>query len=228
MVAIVGGSYRLAVFGRQFGVCQRRVCRRLLFSELDMDWFGTPQSTPQTTAIVKTMTSPTAAAPHTKVAALRQHALVKKLGDKALHPHIWRAHRRSMPKAVFIGLWLACCPLPIQMVLAIWSCVRSHAHLPTALALVWLNNPLTIAPLFYLSYQVGLLVLQQPSQPLEFTASWAWFENQLHGAVPALLIGSVVLGTVVGAVGYLMTRWWYRRDVQQRLHKRRSRRGTTR
>lgn len=157
----------------------------------------------------------------TNTTPLLQHPLVKKLGSGALHPHIWRAHRRSVPKATFIGLWLACCPLPVQMVAAIWWCVRVQAHLPTALALVWVNNPLTIAPLFYVCYRVGQWVLQQPPQPLQFVASWDWFVSQLQGAVPALLLGSVVVGTVVAGLGYVGMIGWYRWRTTRRWQQRR-------
>ncbi len=152
---------------------------------------------------------------------LQQHPLVKKLGSGALHPHIWRAHRRSIPKATFIGLWLACCPLPVQMVLAIWWCVRVQAHLPTALALVWVNNPLTIGPMFYVCYRMGQWVLQQQPQPLEFVASWSWFTSQLQGAVPALLVGSVLVGTLLGAIGFVTMSGWYRWRTTRKWRQRR-------
>lgn len=152
---------------------------------------------------------------------LQQHPLVKKLGSGALHPHIWRAHRRSIPKATFIGLWLACCPLPVQMVLAIWWCVRVQAHLPTALALVWVNNPLTIGPMFYVCYRMGQWVLQQQPQSLEFVASWSWFASQLQGAVPALLVGSVVVGTLLGAIGFVTMSGWYRWRTTRKWRQRR-------
>lgn len=156
--------------------------------------------------------------------SLRDHRLVKKLGDKALHPHIWQLNHHSFPKATFIGLWLACCPLPIQMMLAVWACVRFQAHLPTALALVWLNNPLTIAPLFYGCYRVGLWALGQPAASLEFEVSWQWFYQQLGGAVPPLLLGSVIVGTVLGFAGFAASRAWSRWQIgrrwQQRLNAR--------
>lgn len=155
---------------------------------------------------------------------MRDHPLVKKLGAKALHPHIWQLNRHSLPKATLIGLWLACCPLPIQMMLAVWACVRFQAHLPSALALVWLNNPLTIAPLFYGCYRVGQWALGQTSTALEFEVSWQWFYQQLGGAVPPLLLGSVIVGTVVGLFGYVLSRAWSIWSVQRRWQQRRIRR----
>lgn len=155
--------------------------------------------------------------------SLREHKFVRKLGAKAFHPHIWTLNRRSMPKAALIGLWLACCPLPIQMMLAVWACVRWQAHLPFAIALVWLNNPITIAPLFYGSYRVGQWVLGQDASNLEFEVSWQWFYNQLGGAVPALLVGSVVVGTVLGATGYLVCRLWCDWSVRRRWASRQQR-----
>jgi uncharacterized protein (DUF2062 family) len=49
------------------------------------------------------------------------------------------------------------------MAFAAAAAIYFRANLPVSVALVWVTNPLTMPPLFYFAYQVGLWFLNQPA-----------------------------------------------------------------
>lgn len=125
---------------------------------------------------------------------IKQQAWLQKFGPALHAPGLWRLSRRSMQRACVVGLFCAWLPLPIQMMLAAALAIRFQAHLPLALGLVWLNNPLTLPLLVVAGYQAGIWMLEMPSQDFVFEASWQWLVASLHQVGVPLLAGSVFLG----------------------------------
>ncbi len=141
---------------------------------------------------------------------LRQQPWLQKFGPSLHTPALWRLRRRSLQRAFVIGLFCAWLPLPIQMMLAAALAIRFQAHLPLTLALVWLNNPLTLPFLIMAGYQAGVWLLQMPAQEFVFEASWQWLATSLQQVGGPLLSGSVLLGGVSALLSWpLSARIWY-------------------
>jgi len=141
---------------------------------------------------------------------LRQQPWLQKFGPKLNNTALWRLRRRSLQRACAVGLFCAWLPLPIQMLLAAALAVRLQAHLPLALGLVWLNNPLTLPLLIVAGYQAGVAILQMPVQEFVFEASWQWLAASLHQVGVPLLTGSVVLGLLSALLSWpLSARIWH-------------------
>jgi hypothetical protein len=141
---------------------------------------------------------------------LRQQPWLQKFGPQLNTPALWRLQRRSLQRACAVGLFCAWLPLPIQMILAAALAIRLQAHLPLALGLVWLNNPLTLPLLILAGYQTGVGVLQIPAQPFVFEASWQWLAASLHQVGVPLFTGSVLLGLLSALLSWpLSARVWY-------------------
>ena len=96
-----------------------------------------------------------------------------------------------------------------------------RGYLPLAIAMVWVNNPLTIAPMFYLAYELGLTLLNQPE--VQFSAGFSLEHEALAVAAP-LFAGSLLLALASAALGWLLTRLGWRWKVQLALLRRRARR----
>lgn len=142
--------------------------------------------------------------------SLRQQPWLQKFGPKLNSPALWRLQRRSLQRACAVGLFCAWLPLPVQMLLATALAIRLQAHLPLALGLVWLNNPLTLPLLIMAGYQTGVGVLQMPAQPFVFEASWQWLAASLHQVGVPLLTGSVLLGLLSALLSWpLSARIWH-------------------
>lgn len=86
--------------------------------------------------------------------------------------------------------------MPFQMVLAAALAIYFHVNLPVSVALVWITNPVTMPPMFYLAYLIGAKLLNHPPQQFTFEASWAWIESSISTIGPPFLFGCLVLGVV--------------------------------
>ncbi len=152
---------------------------------------------------------------------LRQQPWFQKFGPKLNNTALWRLRRRSLQRACAVGLFCAWLPLPIQMLLAAALAVRLQAHLPLALGLVWLNNPLTLPLLIVAGYQAGVAILQMPVQEFVFEASWQWLAASLHQVGVPLLTGSVLLGLLSALLSWpLSARIWHFHLRQRRAKAR--------
>ena len=99
------------------------------------------------------------------------------------------------------------------MVLAAATAIVFRVNLPISATLVWLTNPLTMPPIFYGSYLVGTLVLNQPEQHFAFELNWAWFEQSIETIGPAFLVGSLVCASIASIIGYFGIDILWRRSI---------------
>ena len=113
----------------------------------------------------------------------------------------------------------------MQMLASAATAIICRVNLPISVALVWITNPLTMAPIFYFNYLVGTLLLSQPVTVTEFEASAAWFESIIGQIWLPLLVGSVVVGLATGTLSYIGMRGFWRWYVVQHLKKRQASRS---
>jgi hypothetical protein len=154
------------------------------------------------------------------------HPRLSRLGLRLHDPDLWHVNRRSASGAVALGLFLAWVPVPLQMVLAALGAMALRVNLPIAVAMVWITNPITIPPLFWLAYALGAWLLGHPAPQVEATPSLAWFAEAFHQIWQPLLLGCLVLGVASAGLGYLATRLLWRLHVVRAWEARRRRRQT--
>ena len=144
---------------------------------------------------------------------IRHHKSLKIFGKLLQDANLWHLNRRSARGAFAVGLFFAFIPVPFQMVLAAATAILFRVNLPISAMLVWLTNPLTMPPIFYGSYLVGTLVLNQPEQHFAFELNWAWFEQSIETIGPAFLVGSLVCASIASIIGYFGIDILWRRSV---------------
>ena len=73
------------------------------------------------------------------------------------HSELWRFTRRSVPRAVFAGLFIGIFLMVpgLQIVGAALLCVPMRANIPIAAAMTFLSNPLTTPFFLYAAIDVG-------------------------------------------------------------------------
>ena len=133
---------------------------------------------------------------------------------------------RSVSIGMAIGMFWGFAPMPFQMIPATFFCWVMRANLPSALVCVWISNPLTYAPIFYVEYLVGASLFAD-SMPLQ----WADFQNSenikemfdtlfLQVGKP-ILQGAAVVSVFMAAVGYGMGRlvFYYWKQVKKSAHE---------
>ena len=134
---------------------------------------------------------------------------------------IWRLNRRTAAGAAFIGLFCAFLPVPLQMLPAAALVVVFRCNLPIAIALVWVSNPLTIAPMFYFTYRLGAWLLDMRVEVEAINLSLGWIWTNLAGIGYPLIFGSLLCGWVAGVSGFVVVRVLWRLHVIRRWRERR-------
>ncbi len=138
------------------------------------------------------------------------HKVIGCFGELIHDPNLWHLNRRSVSGAFAVGLFMAFIPVPFQMLLAAGAAIGLRVNLPLSVALVWVSNPLTAAPLFYCAYLVGTGILGVPAQPVEFSLSLHGLLQELTYIWRPFLLGCLVTGTSAAVVGYFTIRLVWR------------------
>jgi uncharacterized protein len=138
---------------------------------------------------------------------------IRWMGPLIRDPNLFHINRASISASFFIGLFCAFLPIPGQALVAAVLALLFRTNLPVAMALIWVSNPLTFAPIFLFSYRVGIWLLDQEIMPINIELSWDWAIAQGGVIWPPLLIGSLFCGLVSGAIGYVVIRRLWRWKV---------------
>lgn len=151
---------------------------------------------------------------------VKKHKSLQFLGEKLHDPNLLHLNQRSVSIAFAVGLFCAWIPVPMQMVLAAIGALYFRGNLPIAVGLVWLTNPVTMPPLFYFAYLVGLSVLNMPSAA-EFS-----LEAVLSGGlwIP-FLTGCFILGVLCSTLGYFGIQGFWTYHVRTKWKHRQLKRG---
>jgi len=131
------------------------------------------------------------------------------LGNRLHDPNLWRLNRNSVSLAFAIGLFFAWMPTPTQMAMAAAAALYFRANLPISVALVWITNPVTMPPLFYFAYRLGIWLLDKPHFDIDFSVDTIFSSMATIGG--PFLLGCLVLAVSCSCLGYfgmkLLWRW---------------------
>jgi len=145
---------------------------------------------------------------------ITSHPLVLRYFPALADPDLWHLNRRSVARAVAVGLFCGLIPGPVQAVAAILACLVIRANFPLAVATTFYTNPLTIVPLYVVAYEYGRLVY--PDAPA--SVGWSlptsqglseWFPALLHWMAQLgkpLAVGLVLLAVTLAVAGWVAVR----------------------
>lgn len=152
---------------------------------------------------------------------IRSHKQLQCFGKLLHKAGLWRLNRRSVATAFAVGLFFAFVPVPFQMLLAAGGAIFFNANMPISVGMVWLTNPITMPPMFYICYLVGAWLMNISPGEFHFEASWAWLASGLLVIWRPFLLGCLVLGLVSSAMGYIGMQVTWRYMVLRRWQRRR-------
>ena len=152
---------------------------------------------------------------------IKTHKSLGWLGHLIHEPNLWHLNRRSVSLAFLVGLFWAFMPMPMQMPVAAVFAIGLKANLPVSCSLVWLTNPFTMPPLFYLTYNIGAYLLDIPEAPAHLEFTLEWLTSEVSTIWQPILLGSVICGIVSGILGYISIRLFWRWHVLHNWEKRR-------
>ena len=139
------------------------------------------------------------------------------------HPNLWAIRRRSVVPAVAVGLFWMWMPIPAHSLAAAISAIYLRIHLPLAMLMTAIVNPLTILPIYFAGYRVGRALLELPPRPFTFEFSTDWFVNEFSAIWQPLLLGCLILGAATAAIAYVALDLFWRGRIGQYVERRRRR-----
>ena len=149
---------------------------------------------------------------------IKDHKSLQFLGNRLHDPNLWHLNRSSVSIAFAVGLFVAWIPTPGQMAIAAIGALYFRGNLPISVVLVWITNPLTMPPLFYFGYLVGLSVLNLPEATFSLS-------SVLSGDILLpFLTGCLIVGSLSSILGYFGINlfWRYRTSIKWDLRKQKS------
>ncbi|AOT08447.1 DUF2062 domain-containing protein [Pseudoalteromonas luteoviolacea] len=146
---------------------------------------------------------------------IKEQKSLRIFGSLLHDANLWHLNRRSARGAFSVGLFFAFIPVPFQMVLAAALAIPFRVNLPLSIALVWITNPLTMPPIFYCSYLVGVFALGQEIQPFQFEPTWEWLTQSISTIGPAFIVGSLICASIAAVIGFFGIDYLWRRSVNK-------------
>src|SRR5215469_6927660 len=153
--------------------------------------------------------------------------------DYLLHdPAFWYIGRRCTCQALALGAFICCLPIPGHTVLAVLGALYWRINIPVAVAAVWINNPLTIGPIYFIAYELGKHILDvlhlraetrgaivHPWLAPELSKAWHILEPVLPGGVIEGLVFALLAYTGFDLAWRLSIRGRWRRRLRLRQEK---------
>jgi uncharacterized protein len=148
---------------------------------------------------------------------VRDHESLRFFGTLLHDPNLWHLNRRSVAGAFAVGLFVAFQPIPFQMLVSAAIAILVRVNLPISVLLVWITNPLTMGPIYYACYRLGLWILDMPKIRFRFEWTMEWFTQDMMLIWKPLVTGSLILGVAAGLVGYAAIRVLWRLHILRRI-----------
>lgn len=137
------------------------------------------------------------------------------------HPSLWHLNRRSVRRGLAIGLFVAFI-LPLgQIVVGALVAVQMRANVPIMAAATFVSNPLTMPPIYFGAYKIGLILMSQSPAGATGQASTGFLSKMLDVSAPTA-VGLLVFGLVSATLGYAVASLWWRAGVIGRWRERRA------
>ncbi|MFT7003150.1 MAG: hypothetical protein ACJAWW_000485 [Sulfurimonas sp.] len=134
-------------------------------------------------------------------------------------PEYLSTNRKMVSKAVFIGIFIAFIPMPMQMLLVLAMMPFFKFNVPIALSMCWLSNPFTMPPMYYMEYITGSFFLG--SEPLNVKMTLEWFSKNIDNIFIDLYTGTLFYAVVGSSTAYWLVNHFWRSSVERdkQLHR---------
>lgn len=117
-------------------------------------------------------------------------------------------NRRMITRGVAVGLFWGFIPMPMQMLAVMATTPFLRFNVPIAISMVWLSNPITMPPMYYMEYLTGNFILgREGIKNIELSMSW--FTENFDDILVPLYVGTAFYSIVVTGIVYVvLNRLW--------------------
>lgn len=140
--------------------------------------------------------------------------------------NLWGIRRKTVVPAMAWGVFVAFMPIPGHVLVAVLGSLLIRCNIPVAALATFVSNPLTIAPIFYFSYRVGVDLLGWPVAPFDIELSIDWLQSTFATIWQPLVLGSVFVGSIAALIAYVLLDVLWRFSIADyKARKRKNRPG---
>jgi uncharacterized protein (DUF2062 family) len=165
--------------------------------------------------------------------SIHRYRVLRPFAPHFSQPALWRMTRRSVPRAVALGLFVGVIIPIMHTAIAALLAIPLRANVAVTAAFTLLVNPLTIPPIYYLAYRIGSWELHHdaslvnPAAAERFSSELSRVLFWIHQASGPIAVGVLTIAVAAAAIGYFASAvvWtsWVRSRVRQRRQARRVR-----
>src|SRR3954452_6027640 len=165
---------------------------------------------------------------------VHRYRLLRPFARHLSQPELWRRTRRSVPRAVALGLFVGVIIPVMHTAIAAVLAIPLRANVAITAAFTLVVNPLTIPPIYYAAYRIGSWELHHdaslvnPAAAERFSGELSRLLFSIHEASGPIAVGVLTIAVAAAALGYLTSgiawRAWLGSRSRQRRQARRAER----
>lgn len=159
-----------------------------------------------------------------------QYRLLRPFAPHLRHPSLWRMNRRSVPRGVALGLFVAVIIPFMHTVIAAILAIPVRANVAVAALFTLVVNPLTIPLMYVAAYRIGSWELHHdasllnPAAAERFSSELSRLLFWVHHASGPIAVGVLTIAVAAAFIGYVVSslawRFWSHGRWRQRRRKR--------
>ena len=156
-----------------------------------------------------------------------QYRLLRPFAPHLRHPSLWRLNRRSVPRAVAVGLFVAVIIPVMHTFVAAIVAIPARANVAIAAALTLVVNPLTIPVMYVAAYRIGAWELHYDASLVSqataerFSSELSRMLFWLHHASGPIAVGILTIAASAALIGFLAATFAWRLRTGRRWQRRR-------
>ena len=139
---------------------------------------------------------------------VHDYRLLRPFASRLTDRSLWRMTRRSVPRGVAVGLFVAVIIPLMHTVIAALLAIPTRANVAVAAILTWVVNPLTIPFMYLAAYRIGSwelhhdATLVNPADAERFSSELSRALFWVHHASGPIALGILTIAVGLAAIGY--------------------------
>jgi uncharacterized protein (DUF2062 family) len=158
---------------------------------------------------------------------IHRYRLLRPFAPHLSQPALWRLTRRSVPRAVALGLFVGVIIPVMHTAIAAVLAIPLRANIAITAAFTLVVNPLTIPAIYYAAYRIGSwelhhdATLVNPAAAERFSSELSRILFWIHQASGPIALGVLTIAASAALIGYFGSAFVWRSWLGSRWRERR-------